>query len=237
MNEEEKKLLIANWKMNGDLDLVATYNKNLPSQILEGWEIIICPPLPFITMLANNISKGAQDVSEIESYGAHTGQVNASMLKNLGVNYALVGHCETRKANKNQDIAQKIKNCVKAGITPVLCIGETEEEKNKFLTTKVLERQILEAEIAELENIAVAYEPIWAIENRQIITTENLETITNSIEKIFITNKIKTRKILYGGAVDGSNVKNILLCDKIKGLLVGSASLHYHKFVEIINNI
>ena len=232
---------IANWKMYGGLNSlnslhkVVKFFKNFKKK--KFIKIIYCPPStlirPMLKKLKNsNIEVGAQNCHESNYYGAYTGSINSSMLKNVGAKYVIIGHSENRQAGENDRlINRKIKSAIKAGLKVIFCIGETSKEKRKKITKQVLSKQIKFglANINKKNKIIVAYEPVWSIGTGLIPKPKELyETIS------FIKKKIKDYKILYGGSVNPKNIHSLTSIDNIDGYLVGGASQDTKKFIDII---
>ena len=178
------------------------------------------------------INIGAQNCHESESFGAFTGYVNSSMLKNVGARYVIIGHSENRKTGEtNKLINLKIKSALKSGLKVIFCIGETLQEKRKKNTNKVLKKQIELGlnKIKDRNNILIAYEPIWSIGTGLIPKTNELFNTVN-----FIKENFKKYKVLYGGSVNPKNILELNLIDNIDGYLVGGASQDPNKFIDII---
>jgi len=236
------KIIAANWKLQGSFDFVKRYLDELNSNILEKQGVcsIVCPPSIYLHKLVNNLKSiflGAQDCSNYNS-GAYTGEVSANMLKELSCNFCIVGHSERRKIFKqsNKDICLKAKNLLDQSIHPIICIGETLEEKNKNLTKEVLFNQISKSipNNGSKNSVILAYEPIWAIGTS---LTPSLEEI-NDIH-YFIKNEIqnfKNYKVIYGGSVKSNNATNIMELNNVDGVLVGGASLDPLEFRKIMNS-
>ena len=178
------------------------------------------------------INIGAQNCHESESFGAFTGYVNSSMLKNVGARYVIIGHSENRKTGEtNKLINLKIKSALKSGLKVIFCIGETLQEKRKKNTNKFLKKQIELGlnKIKDRNNILIAYEPIWSIGTGLIPKTNELFNTVN-----FIKENFKKYKVLYGGSVNPKNILELNLIDNIDGYLVGGASQDPNKFIDII---
>ena len=232
---------IANWKMFGGLNSlnslhkVAKFFKTFKKNKLV--KIIYCPPSTLIRPMSkklknNQINIGAQNCHESESFGAFTGYVNSSMLKNVGARYVIIGHSENRKTGEtNKLINLKIKSALKSGLKVIFCIGETLQEKRKKNTNKVLKKQIELGlnKIKDRNNILIAYEPIWSIGTGLIPKTNELFNTVN-----FIKENFKKYKVLYGGSVNPKNILELNLIDNIDGYLVGGASQDPNKFIDII---
>ncbi len=233
---------IANWKMYGglnslnSLDKVINFLKNFKKRKLA--TIIYCPPATLICPLTKKLKKttikvGAQNCNENYFSGAHTGSINASMLKNVGARYVIIGHSENRQKGENDKLINlKIKNSIKSGLKVIFCIGESLKEKRKKMTKKVLVKQLTNGlkNVKNKKNIIIAYEPIWSIGTGLIPNTYDLFRIID-----FIKQKTAGKlKVLYGGSVNNINIKDLKKINNIDGFLVGGASQDSKKFIDII---
>ena len=243
-----KKLIVANWKMNPQnlLEAKRLFNcvkfwSKRNSKILKNIEVVICPPFVYLEPLSKllksktKIKLGAQNFFW-EEKGAFTGEISPKMLKNLRVDYVIVGHSERRKilGETNEMINKKIKIAQKLKLKPILCIGETFRERKEGRTFEVLKNQIKRA-IKNLDNkslkrLILAYEPIWAIGTKNPCQPEEAKKILLFLQK-FIPSPI-----LYGGSVNSENAENYIKSG-FNGLLVGGASLNQEEFIGIIKNI
>ena len=179
-----------------------------------------------------SIQVGAQNCHENESYGAFTGSVNSSMLKNVGASFVIIGHSENRKFGENNKLINlKIKSAIKAGLKVIFCIGETLQEKRKKVTRRVLNNQIKSglSKIKNKKNIIIAYEPVWAIGTGLVPKAKDLLKTINFIKK-----KIKNHKVLYGGSVNSKNINELKSINNLDGFLIGGASQDPKKFIDII---
>ncbi len=244
-----QKLIIANWKMNGDKTLFNSLLNDFTANISNLKTVVVCPPFIYIPLveqrLAGSImSLGAQDVSAY-SEGAYTGEVAISMLQEFNCSYVIVGHSERRSYHNETDqlVADKFKLVLDSGLTPVLCVGETLEEHNKGQTEAVVLRQlnavIDTVGIKAFSSAVIAYEPVWAIGTGKTATPEQAQQIHTFIRgKIAEQNEIVAAqlKILYGGSVNSTNAKQLFAMPDIDGGLVGGASLNSKEFSEICNS-
>ena len=225
-----KKLIIANWKMN------PTSKKEALRMFtsLKGLNnVIICPPFPYLS-LAKGIKLGAQDCF-YEEKGSFTAQVSPLMLKDLQVKYVLIGHSERRILGETDEVInKKIKAVLKVGLTPVLCVGETKDQRDKNQAFNVLEKQVEQGlkgiPKTKINKIIIAYEPVWAIGTNKPCSPDESLTVSLFLRKIIS----RTIVFLYGGSVNASNYKNYLSSDWINGLLIGGASLDMKEFKQII---
>jgi triosephosphate isomerase (TIM) len=243
-----KKLVVGNWKMNGGLDGNETLLKALAdaASSLNGVEVSVCVPFPYLfqpAMLLENtaITWGAQNVSE-HLIGAFTGEVSAAMLREFSCTYALVGHSERRTLYGEDDalVARKFIAVQKAGIVPILCVGETLAEREANATESVVGRQldkVIElAGIAALEKSVLAYEPVWAIGTGKTATAEQAQAVHAFIrQRVAGLNSSLAAKlrILYGGSVKASNAAQLLIMPDVDGGLIGGASLVAEEFLAI----
>ncbi|MFH1402546.1 MAG: triose-phosphate isomerase [Patescibacteria group bacterium] len=254
---QNKKIIIANWKMNPDSFREAEELFNgvkKQANKLKKTKVIICPPCVFINKLKqlnkkNIISLGTQDCFR-QDKGAWTGMISAKMLKNAGADFVIVGHSERRGLGDNDQIVnQKIKLALKNKLNAILCIGETDrDEDGKFFS--FLENQLLSAlsDIGKkfVKNILIAYEPIWAISaaSKKVITVDELQQISIFIRKILMdkygAKSFEAVKVLYGGSVDFRNAEELICGGGVDGFLVGRKSLvaeRFNKILEIVEKI
>ena len=230
-------IFIANWKLNGDIQFIKEYyQKLIPS---SNNCVVVCPPNIFLHQLKTNNSNlfsGAQDVS-IYNEGAYTGEISAAMLNDNNIKFCIVGHSERRQHFNESNKAVNLKsiNLIKNKIIPVVCIGETLEEKEKKITKDVLITQINESipEISNKQNTIIAYEPIWAIGTGLTPTLDDIDEVHSYIRNI--DKKFNKFKILYGGSVKSSNSADINQIKNVDGCLIGGASLKVNEFNTIIS--
>ncbi|MGE0251529.1 MAG: triose-phosphate isomerase [Dongiaceae bacterium] len=229
------QLLIANWKMNGSKAGVLAYAAELLNfMAAEGksHQMVICPPFPYLDIVAENldgsaVQLGAQDCHTQEK-GAFTGDISAPMLADMGCKYVIVGHSERRQYHGESDdlIAQKLQSAQKAGLIPILCIGETGEERKANKTLSVLSRQLKIA----AGDLVIAYEPVWAIGTGLTPSAAEIEAAHRHIRQELKTNKAP---ILYGGSVKPENAQEIFAIPGVDGALVGGASLKAADFMAL----
>ena len=242
------KLFVANWKMHKTSAEAIEFVKWL--QIDTIGRVIIAPPFTLLAKLNDelknkNIALCAQNFY-FEDNGAFTGEISASMLLDLGVRYVLIGHSERRRYfyEDNHLINKKIKKALQSGLIPILCIGETLDERNAHETEEVLKTQLEEClegiSPDESSSVIIAYEPVWAIGTGLVATVDQAEKT-----HAFIRNWIKDHKsektaeyiaILYGGSVKPDNIDSLLKTKDIDGVLVGGASLDVLSFNKIISS-
>jgi len=228
------KLLILNWKMNPQ-----TLKEAISLAKASDYKnIIITPPFLFLEELSQilkNAELGAQDVFW-EKEGAFTGEVSITELKDAGVKYVIVGHSERRYkfGETDEQINKKVKAIINSGLTPILCVGETLEERKNNEKEKILKRQ-LESDLSAInKNLIIAYEPVWAIGTGQPETPEDALATIQYI-KNFISKRFKLDiKVLYGGSVTSDNLDSYIKYEDIDGALVGGASLDPEEIKKII---
>jgi triosephosphate isomerase len=240
-----KKLVAGNWKMHGSLaDNAALLAAIKPA--LAGIEAAVCVPFPYLAqaqaaLAGSSIAWGAQNVSE-EPKGAFTGEVSAAMLLDFGCRYVIVGHSERRSLYGETDavVAQKYLAAQAAGLTPILCVGESLEERESGVTENVVARQldaVIEAAgVASLTKAVVAYEPVWAIGTGKTATPEQAQAVHAFIRgRIAALDKgvAEGLTIQYGGSVKAANAAELMAQPDIDGGLIGGASLVADEFVAI----
>ncbi len=237
---------VANWKMYGntaDINKSKSVIKLANLKKYKVSKIIYCPPFTLLSTFCDkvknsNIFIGAQNCHSISEYGAFTGSINAKLIKSTGAKYIILGHSENRKCGETDIIInRKIRSATKENLKVIFCIGEKLSEKRKKNTYNVLRKQLINGlkGIKKIENIIVAYEPVWSIGTG--LVPKNSELIKNigNIKKILYKfKKSKSIKILYGGSVNPKNVKELAKIKEINGFLVGGASLNPKKFIDII---
>jgi triosephosphate isomerase len=243
-------LVAGNWKMNGS----TAANEALVSGIVEGVppsnsvRLLVCPPYPYLAAVAGMVSGsrvalGAQNVSEHES-GAFTGETASSMLKDVGCQYVIVGHSERRAiyGETSEQVAAKFQAAKAAGLIPILCIGETLEEREAGATEKVIDEQLdavlNTAGAAGFEDAVIAYEPVWAIGTGMTATPEQAQDVHKHIRARLAeqdANLAEKVQILYGGSMKGENAPGLLSMPDIDGGLIGGASLKANDFLAIAN--
>ncbi len=241
-----KKLIAGNWKMNGSM----ASNAALVQALLEGaasWKclVAVCVPAPYLTQVqglakGSGIDLGAQDVSEHES-GAYTGEVSAAMLRDFAVRYAIVGHSERRQYHAETDavVALKAQRALAAGVTPIVCVGETLAEREAGRTEEVVKRQlaaVIHTNGHCISEIVVAYEPVWAIGTGKTASPEQAQAVHAVLRAQLHAASPHADKvhILYGGSMNAANAAQLLAQPDIDGGLVGGASLKAADFLSII---
>lgn len=242
----KKQLIAGNWKMNGS----AAANEALVKALVAGSAqasclVAVCVPAPYLAQVqalvaGSDIALGAQDVSQHES-GAFTGEVSAAMLKDFGTRYCLVGHSERRQYHGEADaaVAAKAQRALAAGITPVVCVGETLAEREAGRTEEVVKRQlaaVIHTNGHCISEIVVAYEPVWAIGTGKTATPEEAQQVHAVLRAQLraATEHADRVHILYGGSMNAANAAQLLAQPDIDGGLVGGASLKASDFLSII---
>jgi triosephosphate isomerase len=247
MTPKKRKLIAGNWKMNGSLAGNAQLLELLREHI--NWpacDVTVCVPAPYLAQVQSlvqgtRIDLGAQDLSA-ENQGAYTGEHSASMLKDFGVRYVIVGHSERRKYHRetDEDVAAKAAAALSHGITPIVCVGESLAEREAGQTAEVVKRQlaaVIHVNGHCISEIVVAYEPIWAIGTGQTAAPEQAQAV-HALLRAQLHHAASEHaagiRILYGGSMNASNAADLLAQPDIDGGLIGGASLVAPNFLQII---
>ena len=230
---------IANCKLNGSFQFIDNFTEFLKVPKTAKKCITLCPPnlyLNYLKLKKGDFKLGAQDCSYFDE-GAYTGEISAKMLVESQVEFCIVGHSERRQYfnESNQIVRQKADKLIKNNIIPIICIGETLDQKNQKITNQVLKNQIYESvpEISNNLNTIIAYEPIWAIGTGLTPTLEEIKNSHNYIRNL--DKKFLEFKILYGGSVNAKNSKQLMGIEGVDGALIGGSSLKVDVFNEIIS--
>lgn len=230
------KILVGNWKSNGTRKdkqkLLTALNK-----VKTTTKIILCLPFTLLGGDKNKFLIGAQDIS-LYPNGAYTGDVSGEMLKDAGIKYVIVGHSDRRNHHHetNAIVKAKATMAIQNGITPIICIGESESERKNNKTKSVIKKMLIES-IPDNGNFIIAYEPSWAIGTGKTPTKNEVESIHNMIFDILSgINRART-PILYGGSIKASNVNKFIDLPHVDGFIVGGASLKPETFLPIIKNM
>ncbi|MDX2049722.1 MAG: triose-phosphate isomerase family protein [Rickettsiaceae bacterium] len=239
----EMKYIIANWKMNLPSTKIENYYNMLDFYLSNDQiKIIVAPPISHIKYLVEldkNIKIASQDVSLInEEFGPYTGEISAKFLKFLGVEYAIVGHSESRlhKNESNKTIVEKSLIAINSGITPVICIGEPLHARKYGKWRNYLKKQIDSSiPISQIDKVIIAYEPLWAIGSNEPLAIDELAKTIDYIRD-YISSIAKEPSIIYGGAVKTDNSKQLSKIASLNGLIVGSASLNLNDFQKIVDS-
>lgn len=239
-------LIAGNWKMNGSLESVIELVRSIRAGEVENARLAVCPPAVFLMKVGemlkgSDIALGAQNVCDQE-IGAYTGEISASMLKECGCQYAIVGHSERRALYQESDelVARRYAMALVSNITPILCIGETLEERDSGATEGVVSRQldaVIDSQgIKAIARGVIAYEPVWAIGTGKVATPAQAQAVHK-----FLRGKLSELdsgvaekvQILYGGSMNASNADELLSQPDIDGGLIGGASLKAADFIAI----
>ncbi len=236
-----KPLIVANWKMNPASPREAKQIFNA----IKKKDFVLCPPFVYLPLF-KGITLGAQDCF-FEEKGAYTGEVSAPMLKDLGVVYVIVGHSERRKYFKetNEIVNKKVRKVISSGLKPIMCIGETKEEKDQGQKASVLSEQIEKGldklTRDEVKKMVIAYEPVWAIgtgDNCSVDETmKSILFIRQTLSKLYNREIADSVKIIYGGSVNSENSASYIKEAGSDGLLVGGASLKPEEFLTKLNQL
>lgn len=247
---KRKSLIAGNWKMYktgpGAADLAGRL-KSLVSDIVDA-DVMVAPPFTALAVVADvlkgsTIHLGGQDLFW-EAEGAYTGEVSASMLTAAGCTYVIIGHSERRQyfGETNATVNKKIRSALLGGLTPVMCIGESEAERESNQTFSVVQKQLGEGleglTFDEVRKITIAYEPVWAIGTGKTATTDQAqevhEFIRGRIEKACGDSIANAIRILYGGSAKPENIGDLMAMADIDGALVGGASLNADSFADMV---
>ena len=242
-----KTIVAGNWKMNASKDSV----DNLIKDLLTGMdgitsEVLVCAPFPYLAQVelliqGSKVMLGAQNLNT-NSSGAYTGEVSADMIKDFGARHVIVGHSERRSlyGETSAMVAEKTKAALNAGLTPLLCIGESIEQRDSGNTEVVIEKQLSAViELVGIEafnQIIIAYEPVWAIGTGVTATPEQAQEVHLFIRSLLAKNDESVAQktpILYGGSMNASNASELISCADIDGGLIGGAALKAEDFLQI----
>lgn len=250
---ERRKLIVANWKMNHtvaeSLKFFAALRHVIPTDPYP--EVVIAPPFTALyaveeALKGSSFKLGAQN-THWEDSGAFTGEIAPLFLKDLNVDYVILGHSERRQYfnESNEEVNNKLKAVLKYKMTPIVCVGETDEERSAGKTDAVIEAQVKEAVGGQLKTNVTdtvwAYEPRWAIGTGKSASPSQAEEVISEIrmllEEVFDKSVAGQMRILYGGSVSDKNAKSFVSQKNIDGLLVGGASLEAEHFAKIIRSV
>ena len=245
-----RKIIAGNWKMNMLPNEAMSFITELePYAKNAKCEIILCVPYTdlfysLLTAQNTNIKIGAQNM-HWEEKGAYTGEVSPNMLKCINVEYVIIGHSERRQyfAETDETVNKKIKSALNHGLKPIVCVGETLEQRENNMQDAIISNQIKAAlkGIESIENITIAYEPIWAIGTGKVATKEDanntIKIIRSTVKELYGDNVAQNICILYGGSVKKENAKELFSTSDIDGALIGGASLKVDEFAKIIESM
>ncbi|WP_415287540.1 triose-phosphate isomerase [Brevundimonas sp. S1H14] len=245
--KQSVKLVAGNWKMNGlgvSLAEAEALEKALKEQA-AACRVALCPPATLIDRMAQTLKGGVVEIGgqdcHAEASGAYTGSVSAGMVRDAGAGLVILGHSERRAGfgETDADVAAKVEGALAAGLEPIICIGETLQEREAGQAVEVVSRQVAGSLPSSLAGkaFAVAYEPVWAIGTGLTPTLEQIEEVHAAVRAAMVA-KLgeggRAAPILYGGSVKPSNAKEILAVAEVGGALVGGASLKAEDFLGII---
>lgn len=250
MTDERKPLIAGNWKMHKTETEAVDTAQDLVDRVahVTDVEAMIAPTFTALSMVSkvvgnSPVALGAQNLFW-EEQGAYTGEISPAMLTAVGCTYVLIGHSERRQyfGETDETVNKKIHAAVTIGLIPVMCVGETEAERDAEKTFSVLDRQMengLEGLTAEqLESLVVAYEPVWAIGTGKAATSDQAQEVHHylrvRLEKMYGSTLAKQTRILYGGSVNPNNVKELMAKADVDGALVGGASLSAETFGQLV---
>ncbi len=244
-----KAIIAGNWKMNKTPDEAAALIEELKPLVADAQaEVVVCPPFVCLETAAravrgSNIRLGAQNV-HFEKGGAYTGEVTTGMLGALGVEYVIIGHSERRQyfAETDETVNKKVKASLEAGLVPIICVGETLEQREKGVTAEVVRMQTKLAleglDAGQVAGLVIAYEPIWAIGTGKTATSEDanetIKCIRNAVAEVFQSASENVR-IQYGGSMNPKNASELMAMSDIDGGLIGGASLRAEDFSKVVN--
>lgn len=245
-----KPIIAGNWKMNKTVKEAVELIENLKPLVAKSKpEVVVCVPYTDLWAVSeaikgSKIKLGAENVAWADS-GAYTGEISAEMLKEIGVEYVIIGHSERRQyfGETDQSVNLRLKQALKSQLKPIVCVGETLTEREKNRTKKVLRKQILEGfndiNAEDFANIVIAYEPVWAIGTGKTATAEDANKtigfIRNLVKKTWGAEVSKALRIQYGGSMKPSNAKELMAMRNIDGGLIGGAALKAEDFSAIVN--
>jgi triosephosphate isomerase len=243
-----RKLIAGNWKMNGSIAANSVLLSGIKAELGQpACDVAVCVPAPYLAQCQAELSGspmawGAQDLSVHES-GAYTGEASAAMLLDFGCKYVIIGHSERRSyhAESNELVAQKVVRALKAGLTPIVCVGESLAEREAGRTNEIVGRQTEEVlnaiDASELEKIVVAYEPVWAIGTGKTATPQMAQDVHAMLRSKLAAKNAKGAanvQILYGGSMKPDNARDLLAMADIDGGLIGGAALKAADFLAIV---
>lgn len=229
------KIIAGNWKMNGRRDaLTEMINKICETDTQN--RVILCVPFTLLRPGCDAVAIGAQDISQYTA-GAHTGDTSAEMLVDAGATYVIVGHSERRAdhGETNEIVRLKAAAAIAAGLTPIICVGETAAERDAGKTMEIVAAGVRESVPDTDKNFIIAYEPRWAIGTGKTPTTPEISAVHECIAKT-LAGMGRPAPILYGGSVNAKNAAEIMTVPNVDGVLVGGASLKSDDFIPIINS-
>ena len=245
-----KWIVAGNWKMNNTIDESVTLARAVKDATagLKTGEVVVAPPFTALQsvreiLTGSTVAIAAQNMY-FEDKGAYTGEVSPLMLKDAGCTYVIIGHSERRKyfVESEETVNLKVKKALATGLKPIVCVGETDGERNKGITEAVVNRQVRGAldGIDKLDDVVIAYEPVWAIGTGLVATPPQAEDVHDFIRRLLVEIygcAAADVRILYGGSVTKDNITELIAMEDIDGALVGGASLKADGFLGIISKM
>lgn len=243
-------LIAGNWKMNKTPSEAKVFAQELVNSLTDNLnvEVLICPPFTALSLVAevikdSSIKLGAQNI-HWETKGAYTGEISGEFLKDVGCEYVIVGHSERRQYFSETDeiVNKKLQSALKADLKPIICIGELLREREANLTFDIIKKQLTHGfdNVSDLDDIVIAYEPVWAIGTGKTATPEQAEAvhlyIRNFMSEKYGKSAADNLRILYGGSVTPNNVNILIKQKNIDGALVGGASIKLESFLELVRS-
>ena len=244
-----KPIIAGNWKMNKTIAEAISFVNDVKNRVEnKNVDVVICAPFIALKDLVEatkgtNIKVGAQNMHYAEN-GAFTGEVSAPMLKELGMDYVIIGHSERRQYfnETNEACNKKVLKALEVGINPILCCGETLEQREANETKNICKTQVEEAlkdiDVNDISKVVIAYEPIWAIGTGKTATSQDANDVISYIREVVARlygDKSNEVRIQYGGSVKPQNVAEIMAQSDIDGALVGGASLAANDYIQLVN--
>lgn len=245
-----RSIVAANWKLHGQLSMISSLLQPIDAHAekYSQVEVVVCPPFPYLAackqvIQSNNVFLGAQSVAA-EKQGAYTGEVAAEMLQEVGCSYVIVGHSERRQyyGENDQVVASKVSRALAAGLTPILCVGESLEQREQGQMKDVIINQlnavVNEVGIDRISQAVIAYEPIWAIGTGKTASPEQAQEVHSIIRSELAQHSAEVSqqtRILYGGSVKADNAAELFSQPDIDGGLIGGASLDAEQFNAIVD--
>ena len=236
-----RQVIAGNWKMNGTREAADSLAAALRAAPPSGRDLLVCPPATVLDRVAqalfgSAVAVGAQDCSA-EPPGAHTGDLSATMIRDTGARYVILGHSERRRDHGETDVGvrSKVQAAVAAGLVPIVCVGETDEQRRSGRETEIVGWQ-LSGSLPEDFSGLVAYEPVWAIGTGKAATADDIATMHAFVREELVRQFMdagRTVPILYGGSVKADNAAAVLAVPEVNGALVGGASLDAAAFLAI----
>ena len=228
------KLIVTNFKMNLSKEEVLEYKKIVENSDIKN--LIISPSNIYLDLMSSNKYDLCAQNGYYEDFGTHTGEVSFKQLKSLGVKYSLIGHSETRNMS-NEDIPLKLKSCINNGIVPILCVGNDINEKDTSKLFCILDKEPKILSGLKINDIIIAYEPTWAIGTGVTPSLENIKSVHTYIKNVLSKVYNIKCKVIYGGSVNMSNIKEICSIEEVDGVLIGSSSLNPNNLLKMYNKI